>query len=85
MGCVDMFHDALGGSCVRLCCVFCNMGQRGSRPLKLRRVLCGLLFGRFPKLRVLYAFAHKLGGFFGFVYFHKPVAGHFLRDFIAGL
>ena len=63
MGCVDMLHNALGGSCVRLCCVFRNMGQRGSRPLKLRRVLCGLLFGRFPKLRVLYAFAHKLCGF----------------------
>ena len=50
-----------------------------------RRVLCCLLLRGFLKIRVLRPFADTLGGLLCFVYFYKPVAGHFLRDFITGL
>ena len=50
-----------------------------------RRVLCCLLLRGFLKIRVLRPFADTPGGLLCFVYFYKPVAGHFLRDFITGL
>ena len=56
-----------------------------SAPLKLRRVLCGLLLRRFLKIRVLYALADKLAFARGLVLLGQPVAAHFLRDFVAGL
>ena len=35
------------------------------------------------KIRVLFPFTDTLGGLLCFVYLDKPVAGHFLCDFIA--
>ena len=45
---------------------------RGNRPLKLRRVLCGLLLRRFLKIRVLYALADKLAFARGMVLLDQP-------------
>ena len=83
-----MLHDALGGGGVLLCGGDRQTGQRGGvgrcRVKLRRRVLCGLLLRRFLKIRVLLPLADTLGRLLGFVDFNSPVAGHFLRDFIAG-
>ena len=60
-------------------------GGGGRYTLKLRLVLCGLLLLGLLKIRVLFPFTDTLGGLLCFVYLDKPVAGHFLRDFITRL
>ena len=75
-----------GGFLYRLVCPFRRLGGCGL--LRLLHALlfpsCGLLLWS-GKIRVFFPVAHALGGFFGFVYLDKPVAGHFLRDFITRL
>ena len=88
VGGFDMLHDALRFACVRFGGSSRRVGKRDCiryRVKLCRRVLCCLLLRGFLKIRVLRPFADTLGGLLCFVYFYKPVAGHFLRDFIAGL
>lgn len=88
MGGFDMLHDALRFACVRFGGSSRRVGKRDCiryRVKLCRRVLCCLLLRGFLKIRVLRPFADTLGGLLCFVYFYKPVAGHFLRDFITGL
>ena len=83
-----MLHDALRFACVRFGGSSRRMGKRDCiryRVKLCRRVLCCLLLRGFLKIRVLRPLADTFRVSRGLIFCDSPVAGHFLRDFIAGL
>ena len=88
VGSVKIFHDALRFACVRFGGSSRRMGKRDCiryRVKLCRRVLCCLLLRGFLKIRVLRPLADTFRVSRGLIFCDSPVAGHFLRDFIAGL